>query len=197
MNEIAAIVLAAGLSTRMGQPKMILPWGNTTVIGRVVQALIDGGLNQILVVTGGASQQVEEALHGMSVQTVYNPRYEQDYMAFTLQVGLSNLSAEIAAALVVLGDQPQIESCVVETLLQGYKEKPAPLIVPSHRMRRGHPWIIDRSLWNAVWSLNPPKTLRDFLNSHANRIRYLEFDTASILGDLDTPSDYERERPDQ
>ena len=73
VNEVAAIVLAAGLSTRMGQPKMILPWGNTTVIGRVVQALIDGGLNQILVVTGGASQQVEEALHGMSVQTVYNP----------------------------------------------------------------------------------------------------------------------------
>jgi molybdenum cofactor cytidylyltransferase len=196
VSEVAAIVLAAGLSRRMGQPKMILPWGNTTVIRRVVQALIGGGLDQILVVTGGASQQVEDALHGMSVQTVYNPRYEQDHMAFSLQVGLSNLPAEIAAAMVALGDQPQIESFVVNTLLQVYKEEPAPLIVPSYRMRRGHPWIIDRSLWNAVWSLEPPRTLRDFLNTYANQIRYLEFDTASILGDLDTPSDYERVRPD-
>jgi len=195
VDEVAAVVLAAGLSRRMGQPKMILPWGNTTVIGHVVQALMNGGLDQILVVTGGASRKVEEALEGMSVQTVYNPRYEHDQMAFSLQVGLSSLSARTAAAMVVLGDQPQIESFVVKRLLQGYNEKPEPLIVPSYRMRRGHPWIIDRSLWSAVWSLKPPKTLRDFLNAHADQIRYLKFDTPSVLGDLDTPSDYERERP--
>jgi molybdenum cofactor cytidylyltransferase len=128
---------------------------------------------------------------------VYNPRYEQDHMALSLQVGLSNLPAQVGAALVVLGDQPQIESYVVKELLQTYKKKPAPLIVPSYRMRRGHPWIIDRRLWDAIRGLTPPETLRDFLNAHAGQIQYLEFDTASILGDLDTPSDYERERPDQ
>jgi molybdenum cofactor cytidylyltransferase len=195
VTVIAAVVLAAGLSRRMGQPKMVLPWGNTTVIGRVVQTLIDAGLSQILVVTGGARNRVEDALRDLPVRTVNNPRYEQDHMAFSLQVGLSNLPKEVDAALIVLGDQPQVETCVVKTILETYTEAPAPLIVPSYRMRRGHPWLIERSLWKAVWALKPPQTLRDFMNAHAGQIRYLEFETASVLSDLDTPSDYERQRP--
>jgi CTP:molybdopterin cytidylyltransferase MocA len=62
-------------------------------------------------------------------------------------------------------------------------------------MRRGHPWLLDRSLWPEVMSLQPPRTLRDVLNEHASQIEYLVVANDSILRDVDTPQDYENQRP--
>ena len=191
---IAAVVLAAGQSRRMGSPKMILPWGNTTVIGHVVAVLQEAGVGEICVVTGGAHEQVEAALHDLGVKTVLNPRFEQDEMALSLQVGLENLSAQAQAALVVLGDQPQIQVQVVCSVMQMYETQQARLVVPSYQMRRGHPWLIDRALWSEVMALQSPCTLRDVLTSHPERIHYVPVETDSILRDLDTPEDYGRER---
>lgn len=204
-TRVAAVVLAAGRSQRMGQPKMVLPWGDTTVIGQVARTLAQAGLDEIVVVTGGARQQVEQALSGLPVRTVYNPRYAEDQMALSLQIGLASLSAEIDAALVALGDQPQVRLEVVHTVLNTYRQTRAPLVFPSYRMRRGHPWIISRSLWRLVLALPdsqaaspqpaPLITLRDLLAPYGDQICYVEVDDDSILRDLDTPADYRMERP--
>lgn len=191
---IAAVVLAAGQSKRMGSPKMILPWGDTTVIGRVVAVLQEAGVAEICAVTGGAHEQVEAALKGKGVRMVFNPRFEQDEMAFSLQVGLANLSVQAQAALVVLGDQPQIQPQVVCKIMHVYEAQQASLVVPSYQMRRGHPWLIDRALWPEVMALQPPCTLRDVLTALPERILYVPVDTDSVLRDLDTPEDYGRER---
>ena len=187
---IAAVVLAAGMSKRMGSPKMVLPWGQTTVIGRVVQVLRAAGVDEICAVTGGARQQVEAVLHDLQVKTVFNPRFAVDEMAYSLQAGLAGLSDAAQAALVVLGDQPQIRADVVRAILQAYQAGRPALIVPSYQMRRGHPWLIDRALWDEILELQPPRTLRDVLNAHSGKIVYLPVDTDSILRDLDTPADY-------
>lgn len=192
---ISAIVLAAGQSSRMGSPKMILPWGSTTVIGQVVEVLRQEGVEEIVVVTGGARQEVEQALAGKPVRTVFNPRYPQDQMTFSLQSGLVELGEHVSAALIALGDQPQIEAPVVRAVLQAYLERGRPLVIPSYQMQRGHPWLIDRSLWGDILGLNPSLTLRDFLNLHQEQIEYLSVATDSVLRDLDTPLDYQRERP--
>jgi molybdenum cofactor cytidylyltransferase len=194
-QSIAAIVLAAGRSQRMRQPKMILPWGESTVIGHVVQVLSGAEIQPLVVVTGGARRQVEAALAGCAVQLVFNPRFAQEEMLASLQIGLGVLGKEAAAALVVLGDQPQIELKVVQAILDCYWLKKSPLIVPSFQMRRGHPWLVERRLWGAIFALDSASTLRDFINSHADQIEYLSVDTPSILRDLDTPADYRRERP--
>jgi molybdenum cofactor cytidylyltransferase len=187
---IAAIVLAAGLSRRMGVPKMVLPWKNTTVIGQVVDVLAQAGINEIVVVTGGAHEQVEAALEGLQVKLMFNPRYAEDEMAYSLQAGLSVLSDKVEATLVALGDQPQIECAVVQAILAAYQQSQAALIVPSYKMRRGHPWLIVRSLWPEVLNLPTGRMLRDVLNDQAEKINYLQVDTPSILQDLDTPEDY-------
>jgi molybdenum cofactor cytidylyltransferase len=174
---------------------MILPWGGTTVIGQVVGVLVEAGVEDVLVVTGGARQQVEQALMGLPARTVFNPRYFEDQMILSLQVGLSNLPDNAQAALVALGDQPQIRIDVVRALQGAYLERCAPLVAPSYQMRRGHPWVIDRSLWDEVLALEPPQTLRDVLNRHVDRIDYLVVESDSVLKDLDTPVDYEQERP--
>jgi molybdenum cofactor cytidylyltransferase len=187
---IAAIVLAAGLSRRMGVPKMVLPWKNTTVIGQVVDVLAQAGINEMVVVTGGAHEQVEAALEGLPVKLVFNPRYPEDEMAYSLQAGLLALSEEVEATLVALGDQPQIECTVVQAIMAAYQQSKAALIVPSYKMRRGHPWLMVRSLWPEVQILPSGRTLRDVLNAQAEQINYLQVDTPSILQDLDTPEDY-------
>jgi molybdenum cofactor cytidylyltransferase len=194
--RIAAVILAAGLSRRMGQPKMVMPWGSQTVISHVVQVLMQAGVGEIVAVVGGARQQVEAALSGLSALTVFNPKFEEDDMTASLQTGLGALTADIQACLVVLGDQPQIEPGTVTAVVDAFKSSGAGLVIPSYQMRRGHPWLVARSLWDEIQSLHSPDTLRDFINHNAERIHYLNVKSPSVLKDLDTPDDYEHERPD-
>jgi molybdenum cofactor cytidylyltransferase len=193
-EKIAAVVLAAGLSRRMGRPKMVLPWGNNTVIGTVVDALAQAGVEEIAVVVGGAREQVAQALNGIPARTVFNPDFENGEMLASLQAGLASISQDCEAALVALGDQPQIETRVVRNVVGRYREKHADITVPSYQMKRGHPWLIHKRLWPEILALHAPQTMRDFLNAHAQSIDYLVVDTGTILMDLDTPEDYQNQR---
>lgn len=191
---IGAVVLAAGLSKRMGRPKMTLPWGSTTVIGQVSDVLLTAGVDDIIVVTGGAHAEVESALAGVPVRAVFNPDFANGEMITTLQIGLKKLSSGVEAALVVLGDQPQIKSSVVKSAITAFKIGGHALVVPSYQKRRGHPWLAARKLWNILLALKTPTTMRTFLNRHESDIYYVNVDTPSILQDLDTPEDYQRFR---
>ena len=193
---ISAIVLAAGLSTRMGRPKLILPWGSTTVIGQVVATLVQAQVDDIVVVTGAARTEVEAAVEQGrwdEVRTVFNPRYADDDMLVSLQAGIAALGEQVDAMLVVLGDQPQIEVGVVRLLVDTYRTEGYPLIVPSFDMRRGHPWVVARALWPDLLSATAGSTMRDFLHAHTGQITYIAVSSSSILRDLDTPEDYARD----
>jgi molybdenum cofactor cytidylyltransferase len=192
---IGAVVLAAGRSQRMGQPKLILPWGDTTIIGRVVSVLATAQIDEIVVVTGGAQIAVEKILRDTPARTVFNPDYANGEMSSTLKVGLRAFLEKVEAALIVLGDQPQIELGVVQSVLEVYRQEAALLVVPSYQMRRGHPWIVARTFWPEIDQISPPKTLRDFLNQHQPETRFVNVNNASILQDLDMPQDYQRFRP--
>lgn len=193
---IAGVVLAAGQSRRMGRPKLTLPWGDTTIIGKVVATLAHSGLSEIHLVTGGDRAEVEEAVRKLELDIpvgfVFNPDYQEDEMIVSIQAGLAALSDHLEAAVIALGDQPQIELGTVQALLEAYRCHSAGLIVPSYRMRRGHPWLVRRALWADVQALQAPQNLRDFLNANAEGIHYVSVDTESVLQDIDTPGDYQR-----
>lgn len=189
---IGAVVLAAGRSQRMGRPKMTLPWKETTVIGQVVNVLLAASVDNVLVVTGGARNEVESALAGMPVNIVFNPDFSNGEMMQSLRVGLSALSEDINAALIVLGDQPQIQFDVVKSILIAYHQGTHAIVVPSFRSRRGHPWLVARDLWDALLDKNTILTMRQFLNQYDKQIQYVDVSTATILQDLDTPEDYLR-----
>jgi molybdenum cofactor cytidylyltransferase len=190
-NIIAGIVLAAGESKRMDYPKMILPWANTTVIGQIIIILKKSDLNDILVVTGGWRDEVEGALSGFQVRTIYNPNFKEGGMLSSVQAGIEALDSEYDAALITLGDQPFIKLRVVTSILNTYRTSNSVLIVPSYEMRRGHPWLVDRILWGEILELGKDYTLRDFLNMKQGLINYVPVNTNSILLDLDTPEDYQ------
>ena len=191
---ITAIILAAGESKRMGQPKMLMPWGRSTVLQTVISTLQTAGMNDILVVTGGAHKQIE-MLIGKSVQTVFNENYALGEMLSSLQIGLAAKKHEASAALICLGDQPQVQVRSVQRILQEYKETKSRIIVPSYQMKRGHPWLVARELWDELLKMHAPQTPREFLNRHAKTIHYVELDTPSTLQDIDTPEDYLQSHP--
>jgi molybdenum cofactor cytidylyltransferase len=192
---IAAIILAAGQSRRMGQPKMLLPWGKLTVIEYVVVTFLNAGIEEIVVITGGARERVEKRIARYPVRGIYNKDYVNGEMLSSLQYGLRAMSHQVQAALIGLGDQPQVQERSVRSVCEAYLEKKPSLVVPSFQMRRGHPWLVARPLWDELLQMKPPASPRDFLNRHADEIHYVEVDTPSILADLDTPEDYKRSRP--
>jgi molybdenum cofactor cytidylyltransferase len=191
---ITAIVLAAGESKRMGQPKMLMPWGQSTVLQTVISTIRSAGITDILVVTGGARRQVE-ALIGTTAQTVFNENYPAGEMLSSIQTGLTTkMTDEATAALICLGDQPQVTERSVRQVCDAFLTEDPSIVVPSYEMHRGHPWLLARPLWDELIALKTPLTARDFLNEHAAQIRYVEIDTPDIIEDLDTPQDYQKFR---
>ncbi len=191
--SIAAIVVAAGLSTRMGAPKQLLPYGKHTVIEQIGSVLLACSLAEIVVVTGHERQAVEAKLADWPVRPVFNSRYQSQEMLSSVQCGLLALAPEVQAALIVLGDQPQLESVVVQMLIEAYQRGAGRLIIPSFQMRRGHPILIDRIYWPEILALDANETLRQVIDAHAGEIHYVLVETNSILSDIDTPEDYQRE----
>lgn len=197
---ITAIILAAGQSTRMGSPKMLLPWGDMTVIEHVISVFSKAEVNDVLVVTGGAHEQVEAIIRAYGnkypVRSVYNENFMSGDMLTSIQCGLRNIpDKSIGTAMIGLGDQPQVQERSVRLLREAYLQTKSPLVVPSFQMRRGHPWLVARPLWQELVAMDVTQTPRDFLNAHSNDIHYVAMDTQSILLDLDTPEDYHRSHP--
>jgi probable selenium-dependent hydroxylase accessory protein YqeC len=193
--QITAVVLAAGASRRMGRHKMLLPWGDTTVIGKVVSTLRAAGVVEPVIVTGRAAPEVKAALQAIPVRWAHNPEYETTEMLQSLQLGIRQISEEAEALLIVLGDQPQIEADIIQQVIRAFHERHSRLIIPSYQHRRGHPWLVHKSLWAELLSMPAEATLRQFLNRHADEIEYLNVDIPSVLMDLDTPEDYAKTIP--
>ncbi|PWH15795.1 MAG: hypothetical protein DDG60_05225 [Anaerolineae bacterium] len=189
-GRLAAIILAAGMSRRMGQPKMLLPWGKKTVLEQVITTLATSGIEELIIVTGAARQAVEAEAARLGqrwpIQTIFNPQYETGEMMSSIRLGLAALGPHINATLIAPGDQPQLSLQAAQNIVSAWKTSGARLIVPSFERRRGHPWVIGRDLWSKLSEAN---TARAFLSAHADEIQYVECD-ATVLQDLDTPEEY-------
>lgn len=191
---IAALILAAGQSRRMGQPKMSLPWSETTVLGQVIATIKAAGVEDVMVVTGKDRKQVE-ALIGDSARTVFNSEFAKGEMLGSVQAGLAELGPGTEAVLLALGDQPQVRERSVRLVVEAHLESGASIVVPSFQMRRGHPWLVTRPHWDEILRMRSPESLRDFLNRHTGEIHYAAMYNDSILQDLDTPEDYLKSKP--
>ena len=191
---ITALILAAGQSKRMGQPKMLLPWDETTVLEKVIATFKIAGIDDVLVVTGGAREQVE-SLVSDSARTVFNPEYAKGRDAKFCPGRVGGIKPKTEAVIIGLGDQPQVRERSVRFVVDAYRKSGASIVVPSFQMRRGHPWLVGRQHWDEILRMRSPKSLRAFLNHHTDEIHYVSVDNGSILQDLDTPEDYRGAKP--
>ena len=187
--SISAIIPAAGKSVRMGQQKMLMPWGNTTVLGKVIQTIQSAGVEDITLVTNST---IASQITDYKLPITLNDGGE---MLESIQLGLQAQKLSAKATLICLGDQPQVEERSVRSVCNSFRKNKSSIVVPSYQMRRGHPWLIARELWDEVLRMRAPESMRDFLNTHKNDIFYVELDTPNILLDLDTPADYLKFKP--
>ncbi|MEO8397967.1 MAG: selenium cofactor biosynthesis protein YqeC, partial [Chloroflexota bacterium] len=195
-RPVGAIVLAAGMSSRMastGQHKVLLPWTNgKTIIEHIIDQLLLARIDHITVVTGNRADEIGALAEKRGANVVFNPNYRTGEMLSSLKVGLKAQPANIAAALVVLGDQPRIQPKIVGQLTLAYAEGKGDLIAPSYQMRRGHPMLIDRLYWGELLALPDDGAPRDVINKHT--VTHVNVDNDSVLQDVDTPDDYKQER---
>ena len=196
---VSALVLAAGLSRRMGTNKLLLPFGERTILAQVISVLQSCPLGEIVVVTGHEREKVEESIGRHlrpkpdgGLRFVYNPNYATGEMLSSIQAGLAAMrdASYCDAALIVLGDQPHIERRIVDQVIAAHR--PGTVVIPSFNRRGGHPILIDRVRWPEVLALPLDANLREVLRAHADWLHYVEVDAETILRDVDTPEDYKR-----
>lgn len=188
---VGAVVLAAGGSSRMGQPKQLLPVGGRPMVRLVAEVVCAAGLAQVVVVIGAEASAVAQALAGLPVEIVVNPHWA-DGLSTSVRAGLGVLRPEVQAALMVLADQPRLTPGLLTTLADCHRNSGAPIVVPVHEGRRGNPALFDRALFSELMALEGDQGGRTLIERYEARVEFVQVDEAAIVMDVDTREDYER-----
>jgi len=188
---IRAVILAAGKSERMGTAKLLLPWGDLTVIETVVRAALDSRAAEVAVVLGSGAAGIWKEIEAYPVQAVRNPDYESGMLS-SVQRGFRGLPDGVRAVLVLLGDQPFITAALIDRLIGAFNGSGKGIVLPAHEGRRGHPILIDRKYRDEVMALDPKIGLRELLIRHPDDVFALNVEDPGVGLDLDTPEDYAR-----
>jgi molybdenum cofactor cytidylyltransferase len=189
-QRIGAIVLAAGESRRMGEPKLLLPWKDKTIIYQVCQQIVASGVYETVVVAGRWEQEIRLQLADLSVRITSNPSFATTEMLASLKVGLEAVWHTSDAALIVLGDQPAIQQSTIQDVINAYAQGKGRIVAPSYNNQRGHPILIDRALWDSLIDLPADGAPRDVIRANEKEVYHLVVDTNTVLRDIDTPEDY-------
>jgi molybdenum cofactor cytidylyltransferase len=194
---IAAIVPAAGRSTRMGRPKLLLPIGGMALIARAVAALREAGVDLVILVAPPLEAPGATAIADLArcegARVVVPPTYTPDMRA-TVEMGLDGLDPGIppTALLLAPGDSPGMSAELVARILEAGRAHPRAIVVPMHAGHRGHPVLIPWHLASEIRRLPAGAGINALLLAHPSEVVEVEWAEPRALLDLDTPEDYEK-----
>lgn len=189
-SAICAVILAAGLSRRMGRLKPLLPLGGRTLLERVAELYRDAGLTDIQVVVGHRADEVRRASTRLQVRWVVNGRYEEG-MFTSVVSGLKSLPERCAAFFIHPVDIPLVRPQTVSALIRAYRRKPTGVLYPVFEVERGHPPLISAGLIAEILSWDGGGGLKAFLEGLAgDQVQELPVADEATLLDLDTPEAY-------
>jgi molybdenum cofactor cytidylyltransferase len=193
--KYAVLLLAAGQSRRMGRPKLLLPWRETTVLGHLLSCWSNLGAHQIAVVCGLHHADIAKELDRLGVgreSRITNPAPERGmFSSIQCAVAWPGWSHDITHWVIVLGDQPLVRVQTLKRLLHFASAHPGAICQPVLDGRRKHPVILPKPVWLELSRTDAPD-LRTFLQSHPQALRGLESDDPGLAIDLDFPEDYQR-----
>lgn len=182
--RIAAIVLAAGRSTRMGHFKLLADLGGVPMLRRVVETVRKARVTRTIVVSGHQAEAVTAALDGLDITIVHNPRFAEG-LATSLAAGLAALPPDTDSVLVALGDMPQVTTATLDALIAAFT--PGEVVVPVSAGEIGNPILWPREAFAAMAHLSGDAGARRLLPAFEGRVRRVEVADGGILTDVDTP----------
>lgn len=189
MQSNWAIILAAGSSRRMGSQKLILPYGQSTMVETVIDNVLNSEVNHVLVVLGADQEKIRNTIGDRPVQFCFNQEHEKGMLSSVI-CGIRSLPEDAGAALIFLGDQPGIPPSVTNTVIEAYDEELKGIVIPVYNHRRGHPLLVDLKYRKQIESLDLEEGLRKLRHHFPNDVLEVEVDEAGILVDIDTTDDY-------
>ena len=188
MTRVAAILLAAGRSRRMGAFKPLLPFGPQTVIESSVANLRASGVAEIVVVIGHGGDEIREKLGTPGISYAGNPDPDTP-MGVSVALGLKQLGEQFGAVLITPADHPAIPGDTIKLIVREW-ERGACLVQPEYEGRGGHPVLVDRKYFDELLHLDFERGLRGFFEQHRRETRRLPVDSPFIARDIDTWEDY-------
>jgi molybdenum cofactor cytidylyltransferase len=189
---IWAMILAAGESKRMGEVKLLLPFGGKTIIETIIENVVRSKVDKILVVLGSDKEKIEERIKNLPLEFAFNPDYRSGMLS-SIQAGFKALPQDVQAALIILGDQPSVSSKVINKLIAAYKKRGKGIVLPVYKKERGHPVLIDTKYREEVANLSPQLGLRELVYNRPEDILEIKVRTSSVLRDIDDAEDYKKE----
>jgi len=190
-SQIGAVILAAGMSSRMGETKQLLRLGEHTLLDQVLANVRASGVDEIVLVLGHAAEKIMDSVTGENVKIAINRAYREG-MGTSLRTGLSALPSGIDAALIVLADQPFVRPATLKQLMDQYRESNAQIVIPMYKGFRGNPVLLDHSVFPEVMALNGDIGCRALFGNHLEGIVKVSVEDLGILLDLDSKDDLEK-----
>ena len=186
---IAGIILAAGAASRMGQPKLLLPWKGEALIRHAARTALNGGLYPVIVVTGASGEAVKSALDGLDLKIVHNPNWPNG-QSTSVRAGIKALPAQADAVIILLGDQPYLGEALLQALRNFYDQHHPQILAPSVSGQRSNPVLFDRSIFPYMLNLEGDVGARSLFGQFPPTL--YPWDDGRILFDIDTPEDYHK-----
>ena len=188
---IAAVILSAGESSRMGRPKALLPIDGQTFIEKIVGALRQAGLQNIIVILGHDAEAMRQKIAHLPVTILVNPDYSKGQLS-SLRVAIRHLLANerCSGLLVHLVDHPYIDAALVNLLIERFEDSGKLIAVPRFHGKRGHPVIFARSLFDELLNAPEDQGAKAVVNAHRDETLEIETEDEGITLDIDTPDLY-------
>lgn len=187
---VAAIVLAAGSSTRMGRNKLLLEVEGETLVRRVVRAACSAGLDRVVVVLGHEEARVRAQLEGLSCEMVVNPDHARG-AGTSVHTGVRHVASDAAAVVIVLADMPRVSAAMIAALVDRYRTTRAPVVFSRYGDLQAPPTLYDRALFGELLAIDDDRGGKPVVLRHQAEAEAVVW-PESALHDIDSPDDYDR-----
>ncbi len=191
----AGVVLAAGMSTRMGKSKLLMDLGGTILLARVVEAALASELEKLILVLGHEAEKVKASLDALipnqRLSIVVNERYREG-MASSLQAGLREVQAKYSSVMFLLGDQPFVDTAAINLLLHRFWESDKDICVPMQGNSRGNPVTFTCRFYDGIFGIRGDRGAREIVRNHPDNVLFVEIDDPLCFMDIDDAEDAEK-----
>ncbi len=186
---VSAILLAAGESKRMGKPKLLLPFGSSTILEQAIDNLLNSRVDDVIVVVGDRAQEIIQRIASRPVKVAINPVYHEG-MGTSIVRGVSLVDDRALAVMLVLADQPLIDSETINKLIAAFLSHDKGIVIPAYKGRRGHPIIFSATYKKELLGLKGDEGGRQIIRKHPDDILEVVVNSQSINIDIDTMDNY-------